>query len=151
FRRMRPSRLWALTGTPVERDAEDLATLLSLLEPKRFSPDDYRLGPGILRSRARQYVLRREKRDVLSDLPPVLRRHEILDLSGEQRDAYRAALRAGRKGNDWFLALFNELRMICDIAPLSGASSKLDRIEELLEETRDRGEKAIVFSYTLEP
>jgi SNF2 family DNA or RNA helicase len=103
---------------------------------------------------ARPYVLRREKRDVLADLPPVLRRHEVLDLTDEQRAAYRAAIsagRAGRAGENTYLALFNELRMICDIEPASGSSSKLDRIQELLEEVRDRGEKAIVFSYTLEP
>lgn len=155
FRRMRPERLWLLTGTPVERDPDDLATLLSLLEPSRFSRADARLGTSVLRSRARPYVLRREKKQVLADLPPVLRRHEVLDLSGEQRAAYREAIRAGRAGrrhgNTTYLALFTKLRMICDIEPASGSSSKLDRIHELLEEVRDRSEKAIVFSYTLEP
>ena len=34
---MNAERIWALTGTPIERHEVDLATLLSLLEPTRFS------------------------------------------------------------------------------------------------------------------
>lgn len=151
FRRLRPGRLWMLTGTPVERDAEDLASLLSLLEPARFSTDDAKLGQGALRSRARPYALRREKKDVLADLPPVLKIHEVVDLSDSQRAAYTQVVRRARKGEQNFLAVFNQLRMICDLDPVSGASSKLDRIEELLSSVAEAGEKAIIFSYTIDP
>ena len=59
IRRIRADRLWALTGTPVERDPEDLATILSVLEPSRFSVRDKSLHIASLRSQARPYVLRR--------------------------------------------------------------------------------------------
>ena len=37
-RKVKRKRFWALTGTPIERDEVDLATLLSTIDPKRFAP-----------------------------------------------------------------------------------------------------------------
>ena len=49
------------------------------------------------------------------------------------------------------MSLFNELRAICDVDPSTGESSKLDRVVELLGDIESAGEKAVVFSYVLEP
>lgn len=145
--------IWELTGTPVERDAEDLAVLMSIIEPRHFSPDDRVLHPSTLRARSRPYILRRSKEDVLRDLPAVIERSEELVLTQAQLRAYRAAIvnQARRPRETSFLALFNELRSLCDIEPASGASSKLDRIVELLGELSVTDEKAVVFSYLLAP
>ena len=149
LRRIKAERLWALTGTPVERDADDLAGLLSLLEPNRFAVDDYRLGIAVLRARARPYVLRRTKEAVLPELPPVTELTEPVPLSQAQQTAYSAATQTVRSGE--YLALFNDLRSICDMDPTTGESSKLDRAEELIEEILRQGSKCVVFSYTLGP
>ncbi|MFP6704098.1 MAG: SNF2-related protein, partial [Planctomycetaceae bacterium] len=93
LRKIKTRRFWALTGTPVERDAEDLAVLMSLLEPSRFSPDDKRLHPTALRARVRPYLLRRHKTEVLDELPDVIEENEILVLSPKQVVAYRKAIR----------------------------------------------------------
>lgn len=150
---LRPKRFWALTGTPLERDLEDMATLLSLVAPHRFAPTDAKLHPSSLRSRAKLYVLRRRKQEVLQDLPPVLDTTEMLDLSEAQERAYRAAVneyrRANKKGME--LALLTKLQMLCDMDPESRASCKVDRILYLLGRIREQGEKAVVFSYRLEP
>ena len=53
FRQIHVARFWALTGTPIERHEEDLATLLSLLEPTRFSVKNAMDDPVGLRSEAR--------------------------------------------------------------------------------------------------
>ena len=144
--------IWELSGTPVERDAEDLAVLMSILDPRRFSPDDRTLHPTALRARTRPYILRQHKDDVLGKLPPVLEREEELELTEEQRNSYRSAIVEHAKGpRASFLPLFNELRAICDIDPVTGASSKLDRVEELLDDIAAVGEKAVVFSYLLAP
>src|SRR5262249_31475642 len=66
------NRFWALTGTPIERDPEDLVTILSTVDPLRVSPTDAKLPSVSLRSLARPYILRRLKTDVLDELPPVV-------------------------------------------------------------------------------
>jgi non-specific serine/threonine protein kinase len=50
-----------------------------------------------------------------------------------------------------FLALFNELRALCDLEVKSCSSAKLDRILEVLGDIEEAGEKAVVFSYLLAP
>ena len=69
FKLMNAKRIWALTGTPIERHEEDLATLLSLLEPTRFSVKSVAIESSGLRADARPYMLRRLKKDVLASCP----------------------------------------------------------------------------------
>lgn len=152
MRRIAAPRLWALTGTPVERDAQDLACLLSLLDPRRFAIDDHRHGIDAMRARARPYLLRRTKDLVLPELPEATERIEAVDLHPAQQQAYNSALSSiGRKSEEGYLALFNKLRSICDIDPDTGESSKLDRAAELIESAVADGCKTVVFSYMLEP
>ena len=150
---LEPKRFWALTGTPLERNLEDLATLLSLVAPKIFAPTDAKLHPSSLRSRARSYVLRRRKQEVLEDLPPVLDTTETLELTEVQERAYRTAMkqyrRTGRNGDE--LALLTRLQTLCDIDPESRESCKVERILYLLDRVREQREKAVVFSHRLEP
>ena len=150
--RLRPSRFWAITGTPLERNTEDFATLLSLVAPQSFAPSDAKQHPSSLRSQSRAFVLRRRKQDVLSDLPPVRDVTETLDLLDVQATAYRATVtdyRRGGKGEE--LALLTRLQGLCDMEPEHRASSKLDRVIALLDGIRESGEKAVVFSYRLDP
>ena len=152
-RQLSPKRFWALSGTPLERNTDDLATLLSLVAPARFSARDARLHPSSLRAQARPYVLRRRKREVLDQLPPVQDTTERLNLAPQQQRAYRRTIRDLRRavghGNE--LALLTRLRQICDVDPESGASSKVDRIVELLLRVHGQTEKGVVFAYLLEP
>lgn len=148
FRNLSPQKVWFLTGTPVERDSEDFATLFSLLLPKIFTPSDHKLGIEILKSRAKPYLLRRRKSEVLKELPPMLERQEFLELSTEQARSYREMLSDSETST---LVKFGKLRHICDLDPVTGNSTKLDRIQELLEEISNLGEKAVVFSYWRKP
>ena len=153
FRMIEAERLWALSGTPVERDAEDLAVLMSILDERRFSSDDRVLHPSALRARARPYMLRRRKDEVLRELPPIIESEEELELTEPQRAAYHKAIRghAQRGRTSSYLALFSELRALCDLEPKSRSSAKLDRICDLLDDVAAGEEKAVVFSYLLSP
>lgn len=152
LRRIRSQYLWAITGTPVERHAEDLAALMSLIDPKRFAVDDDRLGIETLRSRTRPYLLRRTKEDVLPELPTPDEQIEEVELHPSQREAYDRALREFRpSGNSGYLPLFNKLRSICDLEEDNGASSKLDRAVELINAAARDSHKTVVFSYLLDP
>lgn len=148
---LRSDRFWALTGTPLERDIEDFATLLSMVDPDKFSPEDSRLHPTSLRSRARPYIMRRRKQDVLSQLPKVIETEETLELTDKQQEAYRNSIahyrRNTRPGND--LALLTRLLAICDIETEGHTSCKIDRILDLLRDIYAVREKAVVFSHRL--
>ena len=140
---------WALTGTPLERDSEDFANLLAFLDRDAFTGADAGLPHAVLRSRAARFVLRRQKTDVMKELPAVMRRHEHLAMHGNQAVAYRRALAS--QHNSASLADFNRLRTICDYDPDSGESGKIERIVEIVRQVHDAGEKAVVFSYLIEP
>ncbi|WP_419841843.1 DEAD/DEAH box helicase [Candidatus Poriferisodalis sp.] len=153
MRRLRAERLWMLTGTPVERDAADLACLLSLLAPNLYAIDDHlHFGTDVLRARARPYLLRRTKEGVLPELPRAREHRVLCELLPEQRVAYEEAVqRALRAADPRHLAVFNNLLRVCDADPATGKSSKIDRAVELVKRAAVSGRKTVVFSYTLDP
>ena len=152
-RRLRARRFWAMTGTPIERDVGDLVTILSTIEPTRFSVRDARRSKTVLRAEARPYLLRRLKSEVLTELPAVVESRETVELLPTQRLAYHAALRkhARAKDDQGILALVNLLRTICDYDPDTEESAKAERILELIEDINAVDEKAVVFSYLIRP
>jgi SNF2 family DNA or RNA helicase len=149
FRKIPSKFFWALTGTPIERSAEDLTVMMSLIEPRQFAMNDLGVHRSSLQARARPYFLRRTKSEVLSQLPPVIERTEVLELSDEQRKSYDQTSRSGSFSNH--LARFGKLREICDYDEISGESSKIDRVLEIIGDISAAKEKVVVFSYTLSP
>ncbi|MGD0898535.1 MAG: DEAD/DEAH box helicase [Thermoguttaceae bacterium] len=145
-------RSWALTGTPVENTAEDLVGIFDFLAPGFLSPE---MKPRKMGRTVRDYVLRRTKEQVLTEMPPKLFRDADLELTPAQREAYRLAeeegvvrlteMGAAAKIQHVF-ELVLRLKQICNFDPASGESSKLERLEADLEETATSGRKAIVFS-----
>jgi len=149
-------RSWALTGTPVENGPEDLVGIFEFLAPGFLSPE---LKPRRMGRAVRDYVLRRTKEQVLSDLPPKLVRDAELELTPEQRATYELARDAGvlrltSLGEEASIRhvfeLVLRLKQICNFDPASGASAKLERLEADLEEVAASGRKAIVFSQWVE-
>ena len=124
---------------------------MSLLEPTRFSVRSAKSAIG-LKQEANRYILRRLKTDVLQELPDVIDTKELLELTSRQQAAYNSVVKQplSKDAND-VLQRFTSLRSICDMEPKSEASSKLDRIVEMMQAIRERGEKAVIFSYILRP
>jgi SNF2 family DNA or RNA helicase len=148
FRMLTSQKLWLLTGTPVERDAEDLATLMSILEPTKFSIGDQGLGLGLLRHRSELYILRRRKTEVLKELPQLTERHELISLSPEQAESYINEL--GKSGTNVLYKL-GKLLQICDLDPITQQSSKISRIIDLIQQIKSIDERAVVFSFWRAP
>lgn len=148
LRKLDSRKLWLLTGTPIERDAGDFLNLLSLLEPTRFSRRLVDIPDVSIRSMASPYILRRERDTVLDQLPEHSTTEELLSLTDAQSARYKELL---REPDPNALSKLQRLLALCDLDPVSGASSKIDRLLEILSEVRARGQKAIVFSHKLAP
>jgi len=145
-------RLWGLTGTPIERDPKDIAVIMSLIAPGRFSVRDADDPTYALKESIRPYFLRRRRSEVATHLPTLVDHHERIDLSPHQREEYRVALEGyAREPRRNQLAVFTRLRTVCDLASDAKHSSKLDHIIGLLSSIREGGEKAVVFSYRIAP
>ena len=152
-------RSWALTGTPIENSAEDLVGIFQFVSPGCLRPQ---MKPKAIRTSVDDYVLRRTKDQVLTDLPPKLFRDAEVTLTAEQRRSYELAENEGvvrlhqmkrQLTIQHVFELVLRLKQICNFDPTTGVSAKLDRLEADLEECVASGRKAIVFSqwvHTLE-
>ena len=146
------SRNWALTGTPVENSPEDLVGIFEFLAPGYLSSN---MKPRAMGRAASEYVLRRTKDKVLTDLPPKMFRDAELELTAEQRETYKLAeddgvVRLTEMGDaatiQHVFELVLRLKQICNFDPATGESCKLERLRADLEEVAASGRKAIVFS-----
>jgi SNF2 family DNA or RNA helicase len=143
---------WALTGTPVENSRADLLSVFAFLRPGLLHRTDSR--EQILVS-IEPHFLRRRKRDVLPELPPILPQDINLEMGDLQRRAYDAAWGAGvgelssgprPVAATSLFALITKLKQLCNVDPESGESCKLDALDLLLESAAASQQKVIVFS-----
>ena len=157
---LRRIRSWALTGTPIENHEEELASILEFVDhdtkspPKRYHP-----GQELLK-RHRELQLRRKKGDVLDDLPPKQVTKLTIDLNPRQRASYDKAEQDGiiylkSLGAEvsivHVLELIVRLKQICNADPKTGESSKLNDINDRIQQLSAQGHKALIFSqYTSE-
>ena len=155
LKRLDRVRSWALTGTPLENDEDELASIMEFVDHEP-SGQRRRYRPGLeLRARHAMLQLRRKKLEVLDDLPPKRTTTLELGLSHGQRRTYDRLEREGivhlkSLGSEirvhHVLALITRLKQICNVDPETGESSKLDDIEGRLIELAAEGHKALVFS-----
>jgi SNF2 family DNA or RNA helicase len=113
------------------------------------------MAPRRMSKLTRDYIIRRTKDDVLTDLPPKLFRDATLELSPRQQASYALAedegiVRLNEIGAELSIQhvfeLVLRLKQICNFDPATGDSSKLERLKADLEEVAASGKKAIVFS-----
>jgi SNF2 family DNA or RNA helicase len=151
-RQIARQKSWALTGTPIENSVNDLHGIFEFLLPG-YLPQG--LSIDAMAREVGDYVLRRTKDLVLKDMPPRLYRDALLELTPAQVETYREAeekgvLRLSDMGPELTIQhvfqLVLRLKQICNFDPVTGASSKLQRLEADMEEVAASGQKAIVFS-----
>ncbi len=145
-------RSWALTGTPVENSPEDLIGIFEFTAPGHLHES---MKPRRLGQVASDFVLRRTKDKVLTELPPKLFRDAEIELTPEQRQTYQMAedegvLRLTEMGESATIQhvfeLVLRLKQICNFDPATGESAKFERLAADLEEVAASGRKAIIFS-----
>jgi SNF2 domain-containing protein/helicase-like protein len=174
-RRLRGRFRIATSGTPIENHLGELWSIMSFTNPgllgsrqrfedrfaRRIAIDHDPLAADQLRRLVAPFLLRRLKRDVLSELPAKTEISLSIELGEEERALYEGirqkALKAlaqpstaGAQRLRVLAELMRLRRAACHpelVAPGSGiASSKLAALKTLVEELRDGGHKALVFS-----
>lgn len=158
--------IFALSGTPIENNLNELWSLFSIVLPglfrskKAFSS----LTEEEIARKIEIFVLRRLKEDVLEDLPPKTETVEFIELSDEQKQLYQTQLALIRNDvqelieKDAFeqnrmrvLAGMTRLRQICCDPRLideeyAGGSAKLERLMEYLREALANKKRVVLFS-----
>lgn len=169
-----------LTGTPIENSLDELWSLFDFLMPGLLSSYDrfvekYVRNPGgaqavnsleNLKRKISPFILRRMKKDLLTDLPPVSEIVYHCHLSTTQTDLYRSYAQSAREElsrlvkNEGFekvqihvLATLTRLKQICchpaifakETAEI-GDSAKYDMLLELLQSLIAANHRTVVFS-----
>lgn len=168
-----------LTGTPIENSLEELWSLFDFLMPGLLSSYDrfvekYIRKPQtgvnknleVLKRKLSPFILRRMKKDVLDDLPPVTDIVYHCHLSPEQLQLYRAYAESAReelsqlvkkegfeKVQIHVLSTLTRLKQICchpaifaKDKPEIGDSAKYDMLLELLQNLMESKHKTVIFS-----
>lgn len=169
-----------LTGTPIENSLDELWSLFDFLMPgllssyDRFVEKYIRLSPDQqsgkslenLRRKVAPFILRRMKKEVLSDLPPISEIVYHCHLSEVQQELYRTYAASAREelsqlvkkeGFDrvqiHVLATLTRLKQICCHPAIfakdkaeTGDSSKYDMMLELIHSLIEGGHKTVIFS-----
>ena len=126
--------------------------IFEFLAPGYLADD---MKPRAMGRAASDYVLRRTKDEVLTDLPPKMFRDADVELTAAQRASYQLAedegvVRLTEMGHEATIQhvfeLVLRLKQICNFDPATGESAKLERLDADLEEVAASGRKAIVFS-----
>ena len=151
-RLLNSERSWALTGTPVENRLSDLISIFRFVKigvlHRGLSRDE-------IHSRMHPFFIRRCKRDVLKDLPPIIDQEIPIELQGKQQDTYLRAWGSRTEGLDAspesfspanLFAIITKLKQVCNYDRKSGESAKLSVLMDLLDAQTAVDDKIIVFS-----
>lgn len=128
-----------LTGTPMENRVEEFRQLVHHLQPDlvaHIRDSDAVAGSHAFRKAVAPAYLRRNRQDVLTELPELVQTDEWEEFSPADLTAYRKAVAAGN---------FMAMRRAAYADPVN--SAKLRRLVELVREAADNGIKVVVFSF----
>lgn len=162
---LKTTHRFAFSGTPIENDLEELWSLFYMLMPGFFpSRAKFKnLETEEIAKMIQPFVLRREKKEVLKDLPDKIESNLYSSLTEEQKTVYLAHLRqmqetissmsadSFKKNRISVLAGLTRLRQICCdpalfIEDYKGDSGKLEQVKELVIAAKENGRRVLLFS-----
>jgi len=155
-RTLQRDRSWAMTGTPVENSVNDLFAIfrfvkLGLLNQAMNRVEMHRL--------MKPHFMRRRKKNVLREMPPIILQDIPIELSPQQEKVYMniwnnryELIKEGGKrisSTDIF-SLITKLKQICNFDVESGESSKVETLKLIIDNLSGKEDKLIVFSQYVE-
>ena len=165
LRSLKVSHRFALSGTPIENNLEELWALFQMIMPGFFpSKQKYReLSTEKIAEMIQPFILRRDKRTVLKDLPEKLEKNYYSALTEEQKTVYLAYLRqmreeissmdsaAFKKNRISILAGLTRLRQICCdprlfVDDYEGGAGKLEQVKHLIRAAKENNRRVLLFS-----
>ena len=174
-KKLKSKQRFALTGTPIENSLAELWSIFDFLMPRYLYNYSYFLEnfekPIVkdqdldkqekLKQMITPFVLRRNKKDVLTELPPKIEQTLYLQFSEEEEKLYLANLASVNKslqeklkiqqlGRIDILAMLTRLRQLCQDPRLlydtyEEPSSKLKGCMELIHSLKDNNKKILLF------
>ncbi|MDT2780760.1 SNF2 helicase associated domain-containing protein [Vagococcus fluvialis] len=162
---LKADHYFALSGTPIENKLEELWSLFRILMPGFFPPlrRFKQLPTESIAMMIQPFVLRREKKQVLKDLPDKIETDLYSHLTEEQKTVYVAHLRQMQKSlvgmskkelnqnRISILAGLTRLRQICChpklfIEDYEGDSGKLIQALDIIQTAKLNGRRILLFS-----
>ncbi len=146
-------RIWALTGTPIENSKADLLGIMNVVDYGLIS--DYMSRASIHKELKKQF-LRRKKKEVLSEIPPIIKQELTLEMLPGQRKSYNEVLFSKsnqiKRGMDSgrLFSIINSLKQICNYDNTYDESIKLDSLGTILNDAMESNKKVLVFSQYVE-
>ncbi len=168
---------FALTGTPIENSVLELWSIFDYLMPgfmfnlnkfkHTYTIKNIEDDPTILENlnkKVSPFILRRKKKDVLSELPDKITNNVLVELNDEQKKLYVSYLEKTKEEIDTkvkeegfmksqilILSLLTKLRQICIDPKLiidnyKGTSSKVESLVDIVEQTIKNNHKILLFS-----
>ena len=86
-----------LTGTPIENSISDLASLFSIMDETLLAEEEDLLLTNI-KKKVSPYILKRTKKEVAQDLPPLIEETSLIELYEEERVRYDTFVHALKTG-----------------------------------------------------
>ena len=165
---------FALTGTPVENNILELWSIFDFVIPgyldslSKFkktykeaivNPNSSKINN--LREIIAPFLLRRTKKEVLTELPEKMESNVFVTLSSEQKQLYLSYVKQAKKEMKKFdknennrikiLAILTKLRQICNSPALfkedySGEVAKIEVLKDLMPDITENGHRLLIFS-----
>lgn len=135
------NRVMFLTGTPMENRVSEFLNLANMIDRKILSKLDKAVlaaGPEPFQQAVAPIYLRRNAREVLSELPPLVEVEEFCEWDDISETAYYKAVESGN---------FMAMRRAAFASEDGSIPEKLNRLVELVDEAFENNQSVIVFSY----
>ncbi|MDO9493948.1 DEAD/DEAH box helicase [Acetobacterium sp.] len=130
-----------MTGTPLENNLQEMSSLILRLNPEiaeKISQKEVLTNEYQFRLMIAPVYLRRNRDDVLNELPELIQKEQWVDFGSQEQKDYRLAVLDGQ---------FMLMRRMAWTGSGVNECPKLKRLLEICAEAKENGRKILIFSF----